>query len=90
MNEFLTFLQENWQSIVSWTTSVGAIVSAIITGIRAHHIKVSCDRILNEARERKTYTNCPHCKRKISLDELTFHLPGGAVDNNLDGLPDQQ
>ena len=90
MKDFLDYLAAHWDSIVSWTASIGAIVAAIINGIRAHKIKVSCDRILNEARERKTYTNCPHCKKKISLDELTFHLPGGAVDNNLDGFPDQQ
>lgn len=33
---------------------------------------------------------CPHCKKESALEDVHFLLPSGAVDDNLNGTPDDQ
>ena len=90
MNDILAWMEENIPAIVGYIGTAASATLAIISCYRAHKIKITCDKILNDARERKTYTQCPHCGKKVTLDELTFYLPGGALDQNLNGVPDHE
>lgn len=63
------------------------VLDVIIALFIAHKTK-ALDRALKEAKMRETYVICPHCQKKIPLSELSFHLPDGQVDNNLNGIPD--
>jgi len=86
--DILAWMSDNIPTIVGYIGTAASAILAVISCWRAHKIKVTCDKILNDARERKTYANCPHCGKKFTLDEITFHLPGGAIDQNLNGTPD--
>lgn len=33
---------------------------------------------------------CPHCKKESALEDVHFLLPSGAVDDNLNGVPDHE
>lgn len=61
-----------------------AIINAIVAGKRSAKLAQQ----LEQAKERETYAVCPHCGKKVHLSEMTFRLPSGAVDNNLDGKED--
>lgn len=70
-------------------TTLGAIagaVVAVVTLLRSRRL----EKYIAQAKARETYTVCPHCKKRLPLSDLTFHLPDGAVDNNLDGKPDHK
>lgn len=86
MTEFLNFIQENWSSIVNVCMGVVNGVAAIVLLIKSKSFSL----YLKKAKQRETYMVCPHCKKEIPLSELSFHLPSGEVDNNLNGVPDQQ
>ena len=62
-----------------------AIINAIVAGKRSARLAQQ----LEQAKERETYAVCPHCGKKIHLSEMSFRLPSGALDNNLDGKPDE-
>lgn len=62
-----------------------AIINAIVAGKRSARLAEQ----LEQAKERETYATCPHCGKKIHLSEMSFRLPSGALDNNLDGKPDE-
>lgn len=62
-----------------------AIINAIVAGKRSARLAQQ----LEQAKERETYATCPHCGKKIHLSEMSFRLPSGALDNNLDGKPDE-
>lgn len=68
--------------------SIAAAVGSAALAIRNARRTAQIERILEKANERKTYTVCPHCKKKVHLDELAFYLPDGSLDMNLDGKPD--
>lgn len=85
--EFIKILADYWPIIVS---SVLSLVTTVVTGVSLslrHKLKLTrCD--LEKARMNHVYFNCPRCGKKVNLNEITFHLPSGDVDNDLDGLPD--
>lgn len=62
-----------------------AVINALIAGKRSAKLAQQ----LEQAKERETYATCPHCGKKIHLSEMSFRLPSGALDNNLDGKPDE-
>lgn len=84
MNDFLNFIQENWSSIANVCMGVVNGVAAIVLVIKSKSFSL----YLKKAKQRETYTVCPHCKKEIPLSELSFHLPSGELDNNLNGVPD--
>lgn len=70
-------------------TTLGAIAGAVVAVcalLRGRRL----EKYLDQAKARETYTVCPHCKARLPLSDLVFHLPDGAVDNNLDGKPDKE
>lgn len=75
-------------TIATSCASVSAAVVSIIKAVQASKRAEKAQRILDDARSRQTYFNCPECGKKVTLDRVTFHLPGGAVDNDLNGEPD--
>lgn len=72
-------------AIITALATLGSGIAAIIIAIKS---KVTATQIVNQAKERMTYTFCPHCKKKLFLSELPFYLPNGARDDNLDGKED--
>lgn len=68
----------------SAVAAVTALVVAIVNGVRA----VKLERQIEAAKQRETYIVCPHCGKKAPLSEVSFRLPDGSLDNNLNGKPD--
>lgn len=69
---------------VSVIGALGSFIAAICSFLKSRRLS----RILADAKERETYAVCPHCKKKIHLSQMDFHLPNGAIDNDLDGMED--
>lgn len=77
--------------VVSFSTAVASLAAAVVSVIQAIHASrkaAALSRLLEEAKARETYAVCPCCNKKIPLSELSFHLPDGSFDNNLNGVPD--
>lgn len=68
-------------SVVFAFLSVGGSGVALLLNLQ---IKKRLDR----AKDRETYTVCPHCSKHIPLSDLAFYLPSGELDNDLDGKKD--
>lgn len=66
--------------------AVAAIVTSIVNLVKNHRIKVALDK----AKQRETYAICPKCRKKIPLSELSFYLPDGSKDDDLNGVPDPE
>lgn len=80
----MTFTPELITAICSGVSAIGAIIIAIINGVKCHKL----DQRIEQAKLRETYIICPHCKKKTPLSEVSFRLPDGSLDNNLNGKPD--
>lgn len=68
----------------SAVAALTALVVAIVNGVKA----VKLEKQIEAAKQRETYIICPHCKKKTPLSEVSFRLPDGSLDNNLNGKPD--
>lgn len=84
--DFAGFFSKYWPELVSGIVAILTALSALLAAIHANRFK----RYLDKAKERETYAVCPHCKKRIPLSEIQFHLPTGEVDNNLNGKPDNE
>lgn len=86
MNAVLEFLVDNWTAILSGAGSaVGLFVGCYAAAVTRHLRKR-----FKAASDRGTYVICPHCKKAVKLsDVVTFYLPDGTIDNDLDGKPDK-
>lgn len=73
-------------SIVSVLTSLGSLVGMIVCLVKTH----KANKVLKDAKSRKTQVLCPKCHKKSPIDEVHFILPDGALDNNLNGVPDDK
>lgn len=69
--------------------SVCAAITGFVMALRNARKTAQIERILENAQERQTYTICPHCKKKVRLAELSWHLPDGSLDQNLNGVADK-
>lgn len=81
--EFLTAL----------TTAIASTAAAIVSVIKAVQASKRADKarqLLDDAKARSTYAVCPECGKRIYLSDLSFHLPSGQLDNNLNGVPDEK
>lgn len=79
------------QDLLKILITIGAGTLGVLDFVMAcviTHRQKALDRALKEAKMRETYVICPHCEKKIPLSELSFHLPDGSIDDNLDGIPD--
>lgn len=83
--DFAGFFMKHWPEIVSGTLAICAAITGLVGAINARRFM----KYLDKAKERETYAVCPHCKKRIPLSEIQFHLPTGEVDNNLNGKPDE-
>lgn len=66
------------------------LLCAIFSLWKAHKTKKICDKMLQDAKSRQTMVKCPVCKKESPLSDVTFRLPDGSPDNNLDGVPDDK
>lgn len=73
-------------SIVSVLTSLGSFVGMIVCLVKTH----KANKVIQDAKLRKTQVLCPKCHKKSPIDEVHFVLPDGALDDNLNGVPDNQ
>lgn len=86
MREFLNSI--DWVALVGALVSlVGGITALVVVLVNAKNTK-KITTALDEAKQKSVYFVCPNCHKKIPLSEVDFHLPSGAVDNNLNGKPD--
>ena len=79
-----------------WTTAAAAIVSVIssisaliFSLIRAKAVK-DIKKALDDAKKKDTRIVCPKCHKESSLREVHFLLPDGSLDDNLNGVADDQ
>lgn len=79
--EFLT-------AFATAAASIAAAIVSVIKAIQAAKRAEKAQKLLDDAKSRSTYSICPECGKKIYLSDLQFHLPSGAFDNDLDGVPD--
>lgn len=84
MKDFLNFIEAHWPTIVAAASSVASWVVSLVMLVKSHSMKAA----LNQAKARETVAECPYCHRKAPLSEVHFYLPGGAKDDDLNGLPD--
>lgn len=66
------------------SSAIISVINAIVSARRSYKLSQELDA----AKERETYIECPHCGKKIHLSEMSFRLPSGALDNDLNGKPD--
>lgn len=81
------------ETIVAFSTAAASIAASIVSVIKAVSASkkaAKLEKLVQEARERETYVICPSCKKKLPLSEIDFHLPSGAIDNNLNGKADYE
>ena len=81
-------MTDEFKELFSYALATFGAVLAIINSIVAEVRVRKLQKQLDAAKERETFIECPHCKKKILLSEMSFRLPSGALDNNLDGKPD--
>ena len=85
---FQDFWSQFGSIIISGAVAVfSALCAAISWKLNNLRIK-EVRKELDQARARGIYTKCPHCGKKVNLDQLTFYDPAGFKDNDLDGVPD--
>lgn len=86
------FILENFDVIFYIVCGIFSLItgSSIFSQIRTNMARKKLKEYLEKAKSRETYTVCPHCKSKISFSELVFHLPSGQVDQDLNGIPDDE
>lgn len=86
----IDFLNAYGAQIASAVTALAGAVCAIVSLVKAHRTKVACDRMIQDAQSRCTQVICPKCHKKSPLSQVTFQLPDGSTDNNLNGIPDHE
>lgn len=77
-------------AIVSVVSVAGSVVMGIIGLIKSAKTKKRYAKLVEDIKSRLTYTNCPHCGKKVYFAEFSWRLSDGSKDNNLDGIPDDQ
>lgn len=82
------FIVENFDTIL---LVASGLLTAIATFLGITNARISKIRkMLNGSKSNGYRIRCPHCKKESPIDEVSFLLPSGAVDNNLNGTPDDQ
>lgn len=85
-SDILQILKEYAGVIAAGLAFVADVVIAFVVGFNSRLVK----RVLNQAKKRETFTVCPHCHKKIMLSDISFRLPTGEIDNDLNGKPDAE
>ncbi len=86
----------NWTSpefLTALTTAFASIAAAVVSVIKAVQASKRAEKarqLLDDAKARSTYSICPECGKKIYLSDLSFHLPSGQLDDDLNGIPDDE
>lgn len=84
----MNWIQTNWETIVSAVSAVSGAVVAVVALVKTHQVKKTCRKLIQEAEARCTMVQCPKCHKKSPLSEVSFYLPDGRLDQNLDGIAD--
>lgn len=77
-------------SITAVCGVIGSLCTAIISLINASRTRAQMKKLMDQAVERGSYAICPRCKEKVPLQDLEFHLSNGALDQNLNGVADEE
>lgn len=90
MNEIvIEFIKEFGSLILSGLTAVISPFCVLMIS-RSQKAKIKLlEKELSHAKEKECYTVCPHCQKDIRFSDLTFYLPSGDIDNNLNGIADK-
>lgn len=87
MKDFWKFCAENKESILAIGTAVATgLGTALGFLIRSN---VLSRRKIRAAARQAYSIRCPHCKKETPITDVTFLLPSGKIDNNLNGIPDE-
>lgn len=86
----LNYMPEICAALVSVIAAGCGLAVTLINNHKTRVLKKELEKALAEAKAKETYTVCPCCDSKLLLSQLTFHLPGGSIDQNLNGVPDDQ
>lgn len=87
MSEFWKFCSENKEAILTIGTCVATGLGTALGFLIKSNV-VSRRKL--KAAQRSCYQiRCPHCKKSAPVTEVTFLLPSGKVDNNLNGIADE-
>lgn len=94
MDDFMNICKEYLPTIIGAGVAVltaffSFLIARINSKMQKEKIKLLEDA-LSAAKAKETYTECPYCHNKVPLGDLKFYLPNGAVDNNLNGIADDQ
>lgn len=85
MIDFLNWFNEYWKLVA---TSLAALVLMVSTVFGIVFSKQLSKRVT--VARKVTFTKCPHCGQLFRLSDADFLLPNGKVDNDLNGLPDDE
>lgn len=81
------FLSENRELIISLVT---VIMSLMVDGLIGLGIALGFSRRRIRQLTRSGYkVRCPHCKKESPIEECSFLMASGQLDNNLNGIPDE-
>lgn len=80
----IEFFTQHMTDIMAIVTAIIACVSTILS----LKTTAASRKYLESAKQRETYSVCPKCGAKVPLSQMSFHLPTGELDNDLDGVPD--
>ena len=83
-------IELDWTNITIAATGVISAIAGLVVAITAMKKARLVAKALDEAKQRETYIVCPKCGAKVPLSEISFHLPSGAKDMNLNGVPDSE
>lgn len=85
------------EEIVYWFSQYGHLVTLGLSAVLDLFVLIyakckgaAVKKLLSQAKARSTYLVCPHCGKPVQLEDVTFFLPGGFVDDNLNGIPDEK
>lgn len=84
----MNWIVANWETIVSAVSAASGAVVAVVALVKTHQVKKTCKKLIAEAEARCTMVECPRCHKKSPLQEVSFYLPTGERDQNLDGVAD--
>lgn len=86
MKDLLEFLTLHWPELTAGFATTAALITTIVNVSKSSRLS----KALEEAKSHGMQVRCPRCKKTSPLSEVTFVMPSGEIDNNLNGVPDNQ
>lgn len=80
------FLLSHFDAIVYGLSAVLASFAAV-AGVSLGQLR-KIKKLLSRKEKSGYRIVCPHCHKESNLEDVHFILPDGAIDDNLNGVPD--